>query len=173
MAWRREDAKKCDRPGSWVAVTMNFSLIAWAVVLMQRFGIANQFVAFTVLYVLTSIIPLFTQIHSLLREMPHRVRAVVQLIGFGSLATLLGALDFITNFPLWHPFLVISLVSSLAVCFSSPLGRSLSRCFDIAIFPKTYWQYALAILASVLGLVTWQYSHAAFSVVVSLNIHFY
>jgi hypothetical protein len=158
----------------WSLVGVNFSLIGWLVLLMQRFGIANQSVAFGVLLVGTAVIPIFSQFQHLFKKLPRRIKSGLELLGLGSLATVLGILELLTGFPLWHSFLVVTLCSSVAVCLSSTLGKVFSDYVDFA-FPvrRSRWLHLIpALLIAVGVLLTWFYSHTAISVWVRLGIVF-
>jgi len=158
----------------WSLVRVNFSLIAWLVLLMQRFGIANQSIAFGVLLAATAVIPIFSQFQHLFKKLPSRITSGLELLGLGSLATVLGILEFLTGFPLWHPFLIVTFCSSVAVCLSSTLGKVFSDYIDFASpVRRSRWIYLVPVLLIAVGvLLTWFYSHAAISVWVGLHILF-
>jgi len=175
LPWRSKDFvanSHVSMVACWRPVEVNFSLIAWLVLLIQRFAISNQFMAFSILLISTTIIPIFSQFYPLFQKVPRRVMQALRLLGLSSLATILGFLDFLAGFPLSHPFLVVALFSSVAVCLSSPLGKVWSRYPDFTSCPQTgRWRYALMASLVVLGvLLTWFYSHAAISVWVSETI---
>jgi hypothetical protein len=176
LAWRPKDLvadSSYSVAACWRSAGVNFSLIGWLVLLIQYFALSNQFMAFSILLMSTTIIPVFSQFYPSFQKLPSRFMQVLHLLGLGSLATIFGFLGFLTGFPLSHPFLVVALFSSVAVCLSSPLGRALSRYTEVTSWSQIgRWRYALAVLLVVLGVfLTWFYSHAAISVWISETIH--
>jgi hypothetical protein len=172
IAFPRGQSRDDKSPACWKPVATNFSLIGWIVVLIQHLGIANQLAAFGVLLISTTSIPLFMQLQPMFERATPRVRKISQLVGLGSLATVLGGLDFATGFPLWHPFLVVALTSSIAICLSSPLGQTWSRYAGVdGILTKKRLQYVLAFIAVVWVLISWEYSRAAIAVIIPEVVH--
>jgi len=161
----------------WHMVGVNFSLIGWVVQILQHLGLTNEPVAFGILLISTTSIPIFSQVQGflekLLRTHPGAMRKI-QYVGLGTLATAVGILDFLTGYPLWHPFLVVALWSTMGACISSTIGQCYSYGYDTGgRTTRSMWAWlSLAVLLLVLLVVlTWFYSHAAVSAWLSEIIH--
>jgi hypothetical protein len=67
---------------------------------------------------------------------------------------------------------MVTLISSLGVCLSSPLGQMWSRYAEVGDpIAKSRIRYVLALIAVLFVVVTWYYAHAFISVGVSVSIH--
>jgi hypothetical protein len=162
------------RATCWRMAELNFSLIAWLVVALQHLVTQNEPIAFSILVISTTTIPIFSQLQRFLRNLPRQVMRAAPYVGIGSLATALGALGFLIGFPLYHPFLVASLWFTIGVCISSAVGQRYSCRYDLGgrtTISTLRWLSPAFTLLVLFVALTWLYSHAFVSVVISEIIH--
>jgi len=77
LAWRPRDwvpNRSYSAAACWRLAGVNFSLIGWLVLLIQRFALSNQFTAFSILLISTTIIPIFSQFYPSFQKLPSRFK---------------------------------------------------------------------------------------------------